>query len=248
MFADWDIPSDQGVGNGSGDYLSSSPSFHLIWQRGAEMSTGDEGPPHDCPILENDRLGGIATMSGSPRNAWTARAATMTSGSGLNPDSLYNRMSGPFGFNLYHGVGQDSVADLHTGVTFATVDLSGDMRYTFVVALATTNQGPTDFYDQIAQAHLWTADWPYPPPCACRVGDANNDGTANVGDAVYIINILFRSGPPPQPYPVCSGDANRDCTVNVGDVVYLVNFIFKGGPGPGSCDSWTAECGPYQMK
>jgi hypothetical protein len=61
-------------------------------------------------------------------------------------------------------------------------------------------------------------------------GDANGDGTANVGDAVFMINYIFKGGPAPD--PVCSGDANGDDNANVGDAVYMINYVFKGGPGP----------------
>jgi hypothetical protein len=61
-------------------------------------------------------------------------------------------------------------------------------------------------------------------------GDANSDGQANVGDAVYLINFVFKGGPAPN--PLCKGDANDDDGTNVGDAVYLINFVFKGGPAP----------------
>jgi PKD repeat protein len=61
-------------------------------------------------------------------------------------------------------------------------------------------------------------------------GDANGDGTINVGDAVYLINYIFRGGPAPD--PVEAGDANSDDEVSVGDAVYLINYIFRGGPEP----------------
>jgi hypothetical protein len=64
------------------------------------------------------------------------------------------------------------------------------------------------------------------PPC----GDANSDGTVNVGDAVFLINYVFKGGAAPT--PGCVGDANGDENANVGDAVYLINFVFKGGPGP----------------
>ncbi|MCP4567733.1 MAG: hypothetical protein GY841_09150 [FCB group bacterium] len=50
----------------------------------------------------------------------------------------------------------------------------------------------------------------------------------NVGDAVFIINFLFKNGP--APYPYSSGDSDCDGIVNVGDAVYLINHVFKGGP------------------
>ncbi|MCP4567617.1 MAG: hypothetical protein GY841_08565 [FCB group bacterium] len=75
------------------------------------------------------------------------------------------------------------------------------------------------------------------------VGDANNDETWNVGDAVYLINFVFKGGVPPTPFPTYSGDANCDCAVNVGDAVYQINFVFKGGPPPCDCETWLDNCG-----
>jgi hypothetical protein len=79
--------------------------------------------------------------------------------------------------------------------------------------------------------------------CDCRPGDANDDGGVNVGDAVYLISYVFKSGPPPVPYEVCSGDANGDCQCNVGDAVYIISYVFKGGPPPVDCESWLGNCG-----
>lgn len=67
-----------------------------------------------------------------------------------------------------------------------------------------------------------------PIPVVC--GDANSDETINVGDAVYLINYIFKGGPAPD--PECLGDANGDGSTNVGDAVYLINYVFKGGPAP----------------
>ncbi len=61
-------------------------------------------------------------------------------------------------------------------------------------------------------------------------GDANNDQVLNIGDAVYVINYIFKGGPPP-PLMV-AGDGNCDKAVNIGDAVYMVNYIFKSGPKP----------------
>jgi len=73
---------------------------------------------------------------------------------------------------------------------------------------------------------------PVVQPITFRVGlrgDANGDGSVNVGDAVFIINFVFRGGTAPDPY---QGDANGDGSINVGDAVYIVNFVFRGGPPP----------------
>lgn len=61
-------------------------------------------------------------------------------------------------------------------------------------------------------------------------GDANGDGSINVGDAVHLINYVFKSGP--APHPLEAGDVNCDDKINVGDAVYVINYVFKGGPAP----------------
>jgi hypothetical protein len=66
-------------------------------------------------------------------------------------------------------------------------------------------------------------------------GDANFDGEINLGDAVYIINYVFKGGPDPQPY--LAGDANSDGLVDIGDAVYLINYIFHNGPLPSESQS-----------
>jgi hypothetical protein len=63
-----------------------------------------------------------------------------------------------------------------------------------------------------------------------KSGDATGDWVVDVGDVVYLINYLYRSGIPPD--PIVSGDATCEGIVDVGDVVYLINYLFKAGPEP----------------
>jgi hypothetical protein len=61
-------------------------------------------------------------------------------------------------------------------------------------------------------------------------GDANNDSLVDIGDVVFLINYLFKTGPEP-----CVGgaaDANGDLQIDVGDVVYMINYLFKSGLPP----------------
>lgn len=69
-----------------------------------------------------------------------------------------------------------------------------------------------------------------PDGCDFACGDTNADGDVNVGDAIQIINHVFKGGPAPD--PACVGDANGDGDLNVGDAVYIIGYVFKGGPGP----------------
>jgi uncharacterized repeat protein (TIGR01451 family) len=66
-------------------------------------------------------------------------------------------------------------------------------------------------------------------PVLC--GDVNNNGVVDVGDVVYLVAYLYKSGPPPIPM-VCVGDVNNNDIVDVGDLVYLVSYLYKSGPAP----------------
>jgi len=64
------------------------------------------------------------------------------------------------------------------------------------------------------------------------LGDLNSDGGINVGDLVFVINYLYRSGPPPDRLELA--DVNCDGSVDVADAVFLVCYLFRAGPAP-SC-------------
>ncbi|MEZ5360012.1 MAG: C25 family cysteine peptidase [Candidatus Zixiibacteriota bacterium] len=61
-------------------------------------------------------------------------------------------------------------------------------------------------------------------------GDANGDQAVNIGDAVSIINYIFKGGAAPS--PIQAGDANCDGSCNIGDGVSLISYIFNGGDAP----------------
>ncbi len=62
-------------------------------------------------------------------------------------------------------------------------------------------------------------------------GDANGDESVNIGDAVCLVNYIFRDGA--EPVSLEAADANCDGTVNVGDAVNIISFAFRGGAPPG---------------
>jgi hypothetical protein len=66
--------------------------------------------------------------------------------------------------------------------------------------------------------------------CTYLCGDANRDEIVNVGDVVYLVSYLYKSGT--EPLPTESGDCNRDENVDVGDVVYLVSYLYRNGSPP----------------
>jgi hypothetical protein len=61
-------------------------------------------------------------------------------------------------------------------------------------------------------------------------GDVNSDGVVELGDAIYLLNYLFKNGPAPiRPE---AGDVNLDTVLELGDAIYLLNYLFKDGPPP----------------
>ncbi|MFH1699233.1 MAG: dockerin type I domain-containing protein [Candidatus Zixiibacteriota bacterium] len=66
--------------------------------------------------------------------------------------------------------------------------------------------------------------------CDYLCGDADGNGNTDLGDAVFIINYVFKFGP--YPAPLSSGDANADGNTDVGDAVMIINHVHKFGPEP----------------
>ncbi len=63
-------------------------------------------------------------------------------------------------------------------------------------------------------------------------GDVTGDMKIDIGDVVFLINYLYKSGPAPDPLE--AGDVECSGRVDIGDVIYLLNYLFKSGPAP-SC-------------
>jgi len=65
-------------------------------------------------------------------------------------------------------------------------------------------------------------------------GDVNGSGGVELGDVVYLITYLYKSGPPP---PVMTeADVNCSGMTDLGDVVYLISYLYKNGPVSKCCD------------
>lgn len=62
-------------------------------------------------------------------------------------------------------------------------------------------------------------------------GDVNGDCLVEIGDAVYLLNYLFKGGPEAE--CVLSADVNSSGVTELGDAVYVLNYLFRGGPAPG---------------
>jgi hypothetical protein len=258
---DWDIPNwvseDDTIHASSDNQSGYDTNLELIYQ----YSCWED----DCDSTSvNHRFGGIAAYKANPfRSYQTLENDVYVYSTGpfgqdapLPDDTMYALMDIDSGYYPAVLVPEDTCEDLFTLVTFGVYDLEpADTQC--VVKILTTSHDDTEFGDAM-KANVGLANdfidnheeiqCPSDEICDCLPGDANNDGTVNIGDAVYVIAYVFKGGPPPTPYPICSGDANCDCQCNIGDAVYVIAYVFKGGPAPCSCEEWLALCGPPLRK
>jgi hypothetical protein len=87
------------------------------------------------------------------------------------------------------------------------------------------------------QAYSWM-DFGIEGGLAFRRGDVNEDGAADLSDAVSILHSLFQGG-----FQIACRDAadiNTDAEIDISDPLSLLNFLFVGGPpvpppGPENC-------------
>lgn len=91
--------------------------------------------------------------------------------------------------------------------------------------LAVGLNSPTNYASQTGSVD---AGGPPPPPEFQR-GDANQDGTLGIGDAIGVLGYLFLGMP-----TTCSHsmDVDDDGSATIGDPIGLLAYLFLGGPPP----------------
>ena len=100
-----------------------------------------------------------------------------------------------------------------------------DARYNYW-GKSLVSQIEQDIYHKVDDPTLGLVDFSMP----YLLGDVNTDRVIDVGDVIYLINYLYKSGP--VSYILILGDANRDGIIDIADVVLLINYLFKSGPPP----------------
>jgi len=61
--------------------------------------------------------------------------------------------------------------------------------------------------------------------------DIDANGGLDIGDALSLVEYIFRGGPTPLPGPF-NADFSCDQSVDIGDITKLVDYIFSGGTLP----------------
>ncbi len=69
-----------------------------------------------------------------------------------------------------------------------------------------------------------------PPMGQIKYGDANNDGSFNIADAIFMLNNKFGDGGDPSCLE--TADVNADNSYNIADAIFALNRLFGDGPPP----------------
>lgn len=85
--------------------------------------------------------------------------------------------------------------------------------------------------EELARIYVGALQLPLTPLLGTRFvrGDANADGSVDIGDGIFVLSTLFDSdapGPPCQD----SADTNDDGSIDIGDAISVLFTLFGGGP------------------
>jgi aminopeptidase YwaD len=235
----------------SSDNGSAAEGQPIAWRNTAP---GSEYVFFELPLSFIDRDAAAAAIGKACIDFGFARAATAIDGGEAD---VWSDPSATTTIYLGNFIGGYSPADIDlstltindTSLSMTTAIISGIPEFAGdVLAVIVNEREFAGLYGEImcpGHAESFNVGWEYTGEGTAHEitgsvtvhgyisGDANTDGSVNIGDATYLINFIFRGGP--EPYPELAGDANADWALGVGDAVYLVNYVFKGGSPPEGC-------------
>ncbi len=120
---------------------------------------------------------------------------------------------------------QDETALYGTGVYFQAADPNGR-----VIAQSWEFGGYAGDSDDLAARYLNVLA-PVDPSAQFRRGDANDDGSVQISDAVFLLSYLFIPGSDDPPC-FSAADPNDDGSVQISDAVYLLSYLFVPSSPP----------------
>jgi photosystem II stability/assembly factor-like uncharacterized protein len=178
-----------------------------------------------CFVPQSDTLHGVLVEAGPDGNNINASDVTVTfvlHNTGLVTDTLDAVISEQHGWNLSPNSywTELTAGDEESLEVAVSIPYDAPLSTVDVITCQAVSRGNPSFVDD---------DYLGVTVSALR-GDLTNDGNIDLGDVVYLVSYLYRSGPEPE--VMGSGDCNCDGSIDVGDVVYLVNYLFRSGPMP----------------
>ncbi len=224
-------------------------SYAEMWDTGPVSSSSPQGTYMGSPLEDGvNYYLRVRASNGTLWSQWQSLEIRMNSiptPTDLTPDNLQEATEGEVA--LTHSNLPDNEDD---AITYTYEVYDDEPMTTFVTGVSghaagtapTTSWPPGesleidhDYFwrvkaDDGFEAGQWSDLASFSLVAAYLCGDSNGDDQANVADAVFLINYIFKGGAAPDPEE--SGDANCDLNVNVGDAVYQINYVFSGGPEP----------------
>lgn len=208
-------------------YNDCDTTLNILSGMVADLDIGNDRTGYDSSVQmvymydTGTRATGLALLGATARNLRGINNPTEVYNNAFTDGLAYREMANTSSF------AGTSLDDWTILLTFGQNQLGPGDTLNFTVAMMYSTSGVAglaSLYEK-ALAFSGLGGLSYVP------GDANGDSTVNIGDAVAIVNYIFKGGP--APVPLDAGDANCDGAVNIGDAVYLINYIFHGGPPPG---------------
>ena len=141
--------------------------------------------------------------------------------------------------------GRDTIGEIDVFSVFVSVDggpfrlfrtttqsrevFSGETgrEYAFYV-VATDKAGNAESKEPVAEAQTRVEG--EAPVTGFVRGDADNSGTIDITDGVFILNFLFLGGPDPD--CLDAADVDDSAAVNITDAIFVLNWLFLGGENP----------------
>jgi hypothetical protein len=158
---------------------------------------------------------------------------------GWDDEEFYDLASTP-GVTIQDGPGTafDSLSDRSQVLTAIHIPAGNDpgADYSFIVIEAASPNGLAGLQAAVDTGRAIVIreardllDGGHGFPIIC--GDANGTFSVDLGDAIYILNWLFKAQSAP-PCPLGRADVNATGSVDLGDAIYILNWLFKGMAAP----------------
>jgi hypothetical protein len=240
MAMDIDCPYDTMLSESGRNRAGYDATNNIAWQKGygVEPAHLPYNNYYAGMALAQGRQPGESTVPYSTHNVKNNQYLYPTPPWGWIDQELYNLAADPTVGYVQDGPSStDSVVDRSQVFTarkiVAGTDSTTRAAFTIIEAIApAATKGLAELQINIAAARAWVAAHQL---LIC--GDVNSSGQCELGDVVYLISYLYKSGMPPAA-PLARADVNSSGQVELGDVVFLISYLYKNGLPPMCAGLW----------